>query len=186
MRWSSSGVTSAGNLPFVPTHLTLLARQRGLGWAIRIALPASGRAEALQACAKGVRLPAGVSSPHRQGRRWSETPEIAAIEARGWPRHVFHSTVCCFARHYLSVPARPRPLCLALLPSRRRVGCGGAEPPSPCSALASPPRAAPLCASTVPGTLVGEGTMGRSPPLIASRGPLSSLVKALLSHFHAE
>lgn len=181
--WFSSGVTFEGSLPVVPTHPVLLALQCGLSCANWIALPESKRAEECT-----LRAPAASGGVQSTSPRysWSETPEITAIQTQRWPHHVFHSTVCFFARHYLSVSAKPLPPSFTLLPSQTQADCGGAEPPSPCSALALAPFTGLLCTSTVPNRLVGDGMMGDSPLLIASGGPVSSLVKALLSHFHAE
>ena len=141
--------------------------------------------EALRECTKRAPVACGDVQSTERGCSWSEPPEIAAIQAQGWPHHVCHSTVCFFARCDLSVPAEPLPPPCALLLSRRQADWR-------CRATASLLGSGVSCFHWAalhidrPKQMGKEGTVGDSPLLIASRGPVSSLVKALLSHFHAE
>lgn len=129
--------------------------------------------------ADGLWLLVGMFSLHSQAADSPKPPKSL------WQRHKdghrwFHSTLCLFARHYLSFQRSHCHHCTPVV-RQRLWSCRAILPVlsfAPCTGL--------LCTAAIPSRLVEEGMLGDSPLLITSRGPVSNLVKTLLSHFHAE
>lgn len=160
--WLGLGVIFKVNLPVVPLPWLCCT----IPWSMLCKLDCSAWSQMLQT-GSDCQWAASVHTARLQ-LVWH--PQIRTAWTWGSSHHAFHAILLCIALSSRASRAVPPSFAL-LLGGRQALGW----------AQSFPARAAPHCSR--PDEV--RGRRGGSPLLITSRGPVFSLVKALLSHFHA-